>query len=461
MKKKLWDAVADIDEKYIDEYVSYQKKTVWKRRLLYEILAACALLALVFGIWRFQSKRKEPDPSKIVQADKKTHTPFPTDVRTTAVPMASERADEQLPATASQITGAILQEDTRKTVNDGRDNNSSLKNEKQETGKKKSHTKDRVSGEYPSDMSNDQENKENSNETQWQQPENTNSVPEPTPKPEDSILWNTVVAMEEPYGGHVSYILNFGGIPWADDLMSSQVPPSQQPETPQPSQAPPSQQPETPRPSQAPPSQQPETPRPSQAPPLHQSETPLLSQTPPPSWPIPWDPVIPSSNSARPMPSAMAPPPVSSKPLQSKEPDIGFNVAYAPSNKSLRELYGDEWLYYDEKELQFGYRDSRLDREEGKVKGLYIKVYVSHKLVYIAEVKTAKTTLAQANAEDANTIFGSSSAVSMINGVEAYFLKDSQNHVCARFYKNGVLVTVWSAAPGEEHVFNTVKSMTK
>ena len=88
-----------------------------------------------------------------------------------------------------------------------------------------------------------------------------------------------------------------------------------------------------------------------------------------------------------------------------------------------------------------------------------MKLHSQDMTIYVIEVKTDKTTLQQADAEDEKSMFDVGTIVSKVNGVETYFMKDSYGKLCARFYKDGVLVTAWSENGKKEQMCEFINHM--
>lgn len=392
MNQKWKDAIGDIDEKYIDEYASHQKKAVWKRWIPYEILAACALLALVFGIWKFENRHTKPNQPDAISANKETHTSFPPEMKESKAPLASETATKQPPSESLQPTEQAVQDQTRETVEEVRDHkNNKQKNEGTVTASNEDALGDDFMG-NPSDSDTTQDGPQSTDYPQNPSVPDEQPTEQPTEKPDENVVWNTVSAMAEPYGGRLSDVLN-----WYD---------------------------------------------------VSYSEPPVLN------------PAVKPASSYEPLPTSMGYP-TQGEPSMATEPQGGNSSNssnFKPSEEylKLKKQLGDKWLIYDEREQSY-----TVDRTVIEPNEVYLKLHSHDITLFVAEIKTSKTTLVQADAEDENSIFGIGSIISKVNGVETYFMEDSQGKMCARFYKDGILVTAWSCNGKKEQMFGFIYSMTK
>lgn len=394
MNQKWKDAVGDIDETYIEEYASYTKKAAWKRWVPYEIAAACALFALVFGIWKYQSRQTGPESQGNIIVKQETPSSFFPEKKATGAPRASEDVGEPYPSASLQPTEEAVQDNTGNTVNKERENlnnnQNKKKNEKQQKNtyradRDTTHEENSAAALQPAEESIQPVIIPEQNRQHSAKPEEL-----PTQKPEETIAWNTVTAMAEPYGGRIRNVF--------DESDTEYVP----------------------------------------------TQIPAPKKSSPPELMEPAEP-MPTGGNIYPGPGNMQ----TGHDSYEKEQAL----------KQLKKKYGEAWLFYYEKEQRFTLeRVLQLISEELRDE-LYMKLHSQDMTIYVIEVKTDKTTLQQADAEDEKSMFDVGTIVSKVNGVETYFMKDSYGKLCARFYKDGVLVTAWSENGKKEQMCEFINHM--
>ena len=449
-RKKLLDAIGSIDEKYIDEYASYQPKSKIIRWMPYEIVAACAVLMLAVGIWMLRdggdAKLPEADPAGITAAGRASERPDQTsqpysgseDPDTTQEPdtpptwppqifhdnTGNENetgnifdewrarnpgagvADEEesvfglFQGAGSLIMGSRSDSssgnDWRDSVLPGTGNADSAKNTEKEPQASAASKPGGQPTKQPVGTTAPNPTKQPARTAAPDPTKQPTATPQPTvpstpsPQPGEQIYWTVVTAQREPYEGVI-------------DRLMDEAKATKEPQT-------------TINPEGNP-----------------GSEAPSFSESP-------YEPVSPS---AAPSPG-------------SDTDDIPNE--HGKTAQKLRE----RWVTCDADTAQRYEETALLERYDSIETASKLYLYLTRAGVgtyYIAEEQTQAGSLSNANALSREDMFADNLEEHMFCGVSMYFVKDKEDNCYIRFLYKGVLVTLWGEGPTDEQMLWLVKNM--